>query len=120
MMSLSGTVLLEGIRGKVEGFGPFDFRSGVVPVVRPSPKAEGFAVNSPGHRSPTGFTCERTTGAMNLCRFAKANRRGGFRAADARFVEPLARTTGTNFALLLADRLAARETELLPDKDIMV
>jgi hypothetical protein len=88
MMLLSGTVLPEGIRGKVEAFGA------VVPVVRPSPKAEGFATNSPG---PSGF-----------------------RAEGARFVEPLARTTGTNFALLLADRLTARETELLPDSNIMV
>jgi len=88
MIALSGTVLPEGIRGKVEGFGV------VVPIVRPRPKAEGFAANSPG---PSGF-----------------------RAVGARFVEPLARTTGTNFALLLADRLPARETELLPDSNIMV
>jgi hypothetical protein len=76
------------IAGKVKVFGA------VVRGVRPRPKTEGFARNSPG---PSGF-----------------------RSAGARGVEPLVRTTGTNFALLLADRLADRETELFPDNNIMV
>ena len=92
MTLLSGTVLPEGIGGKVEGF--VAGRTGCTAKT----KAEGFAPNPPG---PSGF-----------------------RAAGARCVEPLARTTGTNFALLLAangaDRLTARETELFPDNNIMV
>jgi len=76
------------IAGKVKVFGA------VVPAVRPSPKTEGFARNSPG---PSGF-----------------------RSAGAHSVEPLIRTTGTDVALLLVDRLTDRETELLPDNNIRV
>jgi hypothetical protein len=51
------------------------------------PKPEGFGPNQPG---PLGF-----------------------RAADARYVEPLGRWPASTFASLLPDRLAARETELI-------
>jgi hypothetical protein len=37
-----GAIMPEGIWGKAEGFGE------VVLVVRPLPKTEGFAANSPG------------------------------------------------------------------------
>jgi hypothetical protein len=58
------------------------------------PDTEGFAANSPG---PLGF-----------------------RAAGAHFVGPLGRCPTSAFAALRVDRLAARETELFPDKNIMV
>jgi hypothetical protein len=88
MMLLSGTVLPEGIRAKVEAFGA------VVPVVRPSPKAEGFGPNSPGPK--------------------------GFPLAGARFVGRTWPYPDTPCAVLLADRLAIGETELFPDSNIMV
>jgi hypothetical protein len=88
MMLLSGTVLPEGICGKVEGFG--EGRSGTTS----EPNTEGFDANSPG---PSGF-----------------------RAAGAHFVGPLGRCPTSAFAALRVDRLAVRETELLPDSNIMV
>ena len=49
-----------------------------------------------------------------------ANRPGppGFRAADAHFVGSLGRSPATAFATLRVDRLAARETELIPSEFI--
>jgi hypothetical protein len=41
-----GTIMPAGICGKAEGFGK------VVLVVRPPPKTEGFAANSPGRMVP--------------------------------------------------------------------
>jgi hypothetical protein len=58
------------------------------------PKTEGFDANSPG---PSGF-----------------------RAAGAHFVGPLGRCPTSTFATLRVNRLAIRETELFPDKKIMV
>ena len=40
----------------------------------------------------------------------------GFRLADAHGVRPLGRCTTSTFATLRADRLAARETELIPSE----
>jgi hypothetical protein len=88
MMLLSGIVLPEGIRAKVEGFGA------VVPVVRPSPKAEGFGSNSAGPQ--------------------------GFPLAGPRFVGRTWPYPDTTRAVLLADRLAIGETEPFPDNNIMV
>jgi hypothetical protein len=44
----------------------------------------------------------------------------GFRAAGAHFVGSLGRCPTSTFATLRVDRLAVRETELFPDKNIMV
>jgi hypothetical protein len=69
---------------------------GLARKVDGSAKAEGFAANRPGprvepHSSRNGI---RSTGSAYLIvGWRRANQRAGFRAADARFVEPLGRWT---------------------------
>ena len=70
------------------------FLSGIVLPAGICGKVEGFGANSP---DPSGFW-----------------------AAGAHFVGSLSRCHPSTFATLRVDRRADRQTELLPDKNIMV
>jgi hypothetical protein len=102
---LVGSVLPERFCDKIE-------ESGAGRTGGPDkPISDGIGAKAPGpaNRDVSRFAVD--TGQIGNTRFAT-----GFRAAGARFVEPLARCPASRFAPLLPDRLAARKTELLPTR----
>src|SRR6185312_5016375 len=99
-------------------FGPRSRPSArVVPVVPPSPKAEGFGPNSPGPPVARRLCLrkdDRHFESLSICKGKSTGRVSRWRAPA--LSGGLGRTTGTPCAALLADRLAIGETELFPSK----
>jgi len=111
-MRLDWIVLPETVWDKVEGFG--EGRTGG--AAKPNP--EGFAPNRPGPPAEPRFsrTGTSSTGRVAWLLVCEKQTNGqGFRADD-HFVGPLGRCTTSTFATLRVDRLAARETELIPSE----